>query len=45
LGEKVVVEGFQKIRQGISVSAKPYSDSSKTEASQNASEKSTAGKS
>ena len=29
-GEKVIVEGFQKIRQGLPVSAKPYSDSLKS---------------
>jgi RND family efflux transporter MFP subunit len=34
-GEKVIVEGFQKIRQGMQVSAKPYSDDSQGE--QNAS--------
>jgi membrane fusion protein, multidrug efflux system len=46
LGEKVIVEGFQKIRQGIPVSAKPYSDSLKSEGTQDASEqKSTAGRS
>jgi RND family efflux transporter MFP subunit len=45
-GEKVIVEGFQKIRQGIPVSAKPYSDSLKTETTQDVSgEKSTASKS
>jgi membrane fusion protein, multidrug efflux system len=46
LGEKVIVEGFQKIRQGIPVSAKPYSDSLKSQGTQDASEqKSTAGRS
>ena len=30
-GEKVIVEGFQKVRQGIEVSAKPYTDSVKTQ--------------
>jgi RND family efflux transporter MFP subunit len=45
-GEKVIVEGFQKIRQGIPVSAKPYIDSTKSEGTQDASEqKSTAGQS
>jgi len=45
-GEKVIVEGFQKIRQGVPVSAKPYTDSMKTEGTQDASEqKSTAGQS
>ena len=38
-GEKVIVEGFQRVRQGIPVSAKPYTDSSKTEGTQDASEK------
>jgi hypothetical protein len=33
------VEGFQKVRQGIPVSAKPYTDSLKTEETQDASEK------
>jgi RND family efflux transporter MFP subunit len=37
-GEKVIVEGFQKVRQGIPVSAKPYTDSLKTEGTQDASE-------
>jgi RND family efflux transporter MFP subunit len=46
LGEKVIVEGFQKIRQGLPVSAKPYSDSLKSEGTQDASEqKTTAGRS
>jgi membrane fusion protein, multidrug efflux system len=36
-GEKVIVEGFQKIRQGMQVSAKPYSDSGKNQGEQNAS--------
>ena len=27
-GEKVIVEGFQRVRQGIHVSAKPYTDAS-----------------
>ncbi len=44
LGEKVIVEGFQKIRQGLPVSAKPYTDSLKTEGTQDASQgKSTGG--
>jgi len=42
-GEKVIVEGFQKIRQGLPVSAKPYTEALKPEGSQDASEqKSTA---
>jgi len=36
-GEKVIVEGFQKIRQGAPVSAKPYSESMKTEGAEDAS--------
>jgi RND family efflux transporter MFP subunit len=36
VGEKVIVEGFQKVRQGVAVSAKPYSDSGNN-AGQNAS--------
>ena len=45
-GEKVIVEGFQKIRQGIPVSAKPYIESTKPEGTQDASEqKSTGGQS
>jgi RND family efflux transporter MFP subunit len=31
LGEKVVVEGFQKLRQGMEVSAKPYAGESKNQ--------------
>src|ERR1700731_2295793 len=37
-GEKVIVEGFQKVRQGIPVAAKPYNESSKTEGTQDASD-------
>jgi membrane fusion protein, multidrug efflux system len=36
-GEKVIVEGFQKIRQGTPVSAKPYSESMKAEGAEDAS--------
>jgi membrane fusion protein, multidrug efflux system len=36
VGEKVIVEGFQKVRQGAAVSAKPYSDSASNQADQNA---------
>lgn len=44
-GEKVIVEGFQKIRQGIPVSSKPYTESMKAEGTQDASrQKSIAGK-
>jgi membrane fusion protein, multidrug efflux system len=38
LGDKVIVEGFQKIRQGMPVSAKPYTIPTKTEGTQDASE-------
>jgi membrane fusion protein, multidrug efflux system len=38
-GEKVIVEGFQKVRQGIEVSAKPYTDSVKTQDDKDASKK------
>jgi membrane fusion protein (multidrug efflux system) len=31
-GEKVIVEGFQRVRQGIPVSAKPFTEAPKTEA-------------
>lgn len=37
-GEKVIVDGFQKVRQGMAVSAKPYTESPKTEGTQDASE-------
>ena len=30
-GEKVIVEGFQRVRQGTPVSAKPYAEAVKTE--------------
>ena len=46
LGEKVIVEGFQKVRQGIPVSAKPYTESLNFKGTQDASEqKSSAGQS
>ena len=35
LGEKVIVEGFQRVRQGMEVSAKPYTDASTTQGAQN----------
>ena len=39
-GEKVIVEGFQRVRQGTPVSAKPYSaEAPKTEGAKNDSEK------
>ena len=30
VGEKVIVEGFQRVRQGVPVSAKPYTETPKT---------------
>ncbi|MBV9873904.1 MAG: efflux RND transporter periplasmic adaptor subunit [Verrucomicrobia bacterium] len=39
LGEKVIVEGFQRVRQGMEVSAKPFEDASTTQGAQNDSEK------
>jgi membrane fusion protein, multidrug efflux system len=39
VGEKVIVEGFQRVRQGIPVSAKPYTEAPKTEGAKDASEK------
>ena len=42
VGEKVIVEGFQKVRQGVAVSAKPYSDSGNNQTGQNASKSGTA---
>jgi RND family efflux transporter MFP subunit len=41
-GDKVIVEGFQKIRQGQPVTTKPYSDSMKSEGTQDASEQQSA---
>jgi membrane fusion protein, multidrug efflux system len=38
-GEKVIVEGFQKVRQGIEVSAKPYTNMPKSEGFKETSEK------
>jgi len=38
-GEKVIVEGFQKVRQGTQVLAKPYTDSMKAQEAQDASKK------
>jgi membrane fusion protein, multidrug efflux system len=38
-GEKVIVEGFQKVRQGMEVSAKPYAERLKTEGSKETSDK------
>jgi len=39
LGEKVIVEGFQRVRQGMEVSAKPFTDTSTTQGAQNDSER------
>jgi RND family efflux transporter MFP subunit len=39
-GEKVIVEGFQKVRQGTQVLAKPYTDSMKAQEAQEAAKKS-----
>jgi membrane fusion protein (multidrug efflux system) len=36
-GEKVIVEGFQKVRQGTQVLAKPYTDSVKSQEAQSTS--------
>jgi membrane fusion protein, multidrug efflux system len=38
-GEKVIVEGFQRVRQGIPVSARPYTEAPKTEGAKDVSEK------
>ena len=38
-GEKVIVEGFQRVRQGTPVSAKPYTEAPKNEGAKDASEK------
>jgi RND family efflux transporter MFP subunit len=42
-GEKVIVEGFQKVRQGTPVLVKPYTDSVKAQEAQDASKKSSSG--
>src|SRR5215469_5677388 len=42
-GEKVIVEGFQRVRQGMQVSAKPYTDVSTTQGAQNDSDKNSSG--
>jgi len=45
-GEKVIVEGFQRVRQGMPVSAKPYPEAPKTEGAKDVSvESSSAGRS
>jgi membrane fusion protein (multidrug efflux system) len=38
-GEKVIVEGFQKVRQGTQVLAKPYTDSVKSQEAQSTSQR------
>ena len=38
-GEKVIVEGFQRVRQGTPVSAKPYTEAPKTEGAKDVPEK------
>jgi membrane fusion protein, multidrug efflux system len=45
VGEKVIVEGFQRVRQGIPVSAKPYTAAPKNEGAKDASEKKTSSES
>ena len=42
-GEKVIVEGFQRVRQGIPVSVKPYTEASKTQGAQDDSAKNSSG--
>jgi membrane fusion protein, multidrug efflux system len=42
-GEKVIVEGFQRVRQGIPVSVKPYTEASKTQEAQDDSAKNSSG--
>jgi len=39
VGEKVIVEGFQRVRQGVPVSAKPYTEAPKTGETKDVSEK------
>lgn len=39
VGEKVIVEGFQRVRQGMPVSAKPYTEGPKTGETKGVSEK------
>ncbi|MBV8481531.1 MAG: efflux RND transporter periplasmic adaptor subunit, partial [Verrucomicrobia bacterium] len=39
LGEKVIVEGFQRVREGMEVSSKPFTDASTTQGAQNDSKK------
>jgi membrane fusion protein, multidrug efflux system len=43
VGEKVIVVGFQRVRQGIQVSAKPYAEASKTQGVQDDSAKNSSG--
>ena len=42
-GEKVIVEGFQRVRQGIPVSVKPYTEAPKTQGAQDDSAKNSSG--
>jgi membrane fusion protein (multidrug efflux system) len=42
-GEKVIVEGFQRVRQGMQVSAKPYTEASPEQGAQDDSEKNSSG--
>ncbi|MBV9672429.1 MAG: efflux RND transporter periplasmic adaptor subunit, partial [Verrucomicrobia bacterium] len=43
LGDKIIVEGFQRVRQGTPVAAKPFKESQGTTRDQNASKNSVAG--
>jgi multidrug efflux pump subunit AcrA (membrane-fusion protein) len=45
VGEKVIVEGFQRVRQGMPVSAKPYPEAPKTGETKGVSENSSSGQS
>ena len=42
-GEQVIVEGFQRVRQGMPVSAKPYTDASTTQGAKDDSGKNSPG--
>jgi membrane fusion protein (multidrug efflux system) len=42
-GEQVIVEGFQRVRQGMPVSAKPYTDASAAQGAQDDSGKNSSG--
>jgi membrane fusion protein (multidrug efflux system) len=43
VGEQVIVEGFQRVRQGMAVSAKPYTDASATQGAQDDSKQNSSG--